>query len=123
MLEVRENPALLQEPPLRLLAEQAVLDELDGDALLEVTVGALGEADDPHASFAELADDAIGADRPARQAACRRTTVRIVGIDDERRGPLGGRDGEERPRRAVGREKLLDDLSEPGVAGARFVER
>ena len=40
MLVVRENPALLQEPPVRLFAEQAVLDELDGDALLEVSADA-----------------------------------------------------------------------------------
>jgi len=56
VLEQREDAAFLDESADD--ARAAVLNELDGDPLLELPVGALAEEDASHAAAADLANDA-----------------------------------------------------------------
>ena len=67
MLEPREDAPLLDEPPQH--ARRAVLDQLDRDALLELSVRALAEEHASHPAAPDLAHDAERADlvgdRPA----------------------------------------------------------
>ena len=63
MIEPGENLALAQEPVGDRLRVEARPDPLEGDLLLELAVGALGEKDLAHPAFAETAHEAVGTDR------------------------------------------------------------
>ena len=62
MREAGEDLPLLLEAPITSAESVPRLTSLSGGLLREVAVGALGEMDDGHAPFAELADDAPAAD-------------------------------------------------------------
>jgi len=65
-------------------ARIAVLNELEGDALLELPIGTLGEEHASHAAAADLAHDAERADAVGGGASC------SGGGLEERRCYLGG---------------------------------
>ena len=82
MLERGRDLPLAPEALQRELARHAGPDELDGDLLLELVVGAAGEVDHAHAALPELGEELVGADAiadaPARASDLERR---------ERRGP------------------------------------
>src|SRR5262249_6861614 len=59
VFEPGEDPALALEAREHVLGVEAAAQELDGDALLEETVGALAGEDVPHSAASETAGDAI----------------------------------------------------------------
>ena len=65
VLQAREDLALDEEAPVRVGVHPSQGKELDGDALLELAVRALGEVDGAHAATAEEALEPVGADAPA----------------------------------------------------------
>ena len=69
VLQRRQDLPLRAQPALHLAREHAAADQLDGDLLLILLVGALGEIDVAHAARAELAHDAIRAEARAFERA------------------------------------------------------
>jgi hypothetical protein len=70
MLEPRQDAALLHEPAKH--ARGAMLDQLDGDALLELPIHALAKEHAPHPAAADLAHHAERTDVLGDRAADRR---------------------------------------------------
>src|SRR5689334_13214892 len=98
VLEQGENATLLDEATDD--ARIAVLNELEGDALLELPIGTLGEEDASHAAAADLANDAERADAIGRAASCSGG-----GLEERRCDRGGGRlERAVRPIRAKQRE-------------------
>ena len=114
MLERRENLPLLEEAAHGTVVLRAPpTQQLEGDRLVVLLVGALGEIDRAHAAMPELADDAIHADARARRA-----LVGLRGeIMQERRREFRG--GRVEHRRSVGvRQQTGHFGTERGIAAA-----
>src|SRR5262245_44934827 len=79
MLEPGEDLPLAQEAAQDLVRVHAALDEFEGDALLEVAVGALGEPDGAHAAAAQLFEQAVATDDAARDLPRLRTFEQVLG--------------------------------------------
>ena len=58
----RKNLPFGEEPLVQWVVGVGRVNQLDGDTLLELAVGSLGEVDDTHAAAAELADHSIRTD-------------------------------------------------------------
>ena len=86
------------------------LDELEGDPLLELPVGPLGEVHHAHAAAGQLAHQSVGADPEARRALSA-SAARFAGEPP-------GVDLEEASGGGVGPEKRLDLPPDRGLAGA-----
>src|SRR5688500_20302456 len=93
MYQVGEDLALSEEPAMLRIVVPGLVDQLDGDALLEVPVSAFGQVDLTHAATTKLADDAICPD--AIGHSCR-------GGQPRRNGPQVLSKGIHRPRRRIG---------------------
>ena len=93
-----------------LVRVHPALDELEGDALLELPVGALGEVHDAHAAPAQLAHHPVGADRTPGWVRLGRLLRRI--------GEAPALELHEARGRLVGAQQGLDLLPERGIAGA-----
>ena len=68
VIEAGENLSLGAEATTDLVGVQAELDDLDGDAALELVVVAYGQVDGAHPAASELADDRDKVRRGARAA-------------------------------------------------------
>jgi hypothetical protein len=62
MLERRENLSLGEKATMQVVGIGACAEQFDRDALLILSIVALGEVDDAHAATAKLAYDAVCAD-------------------------------------------------------------
>ena len=98
VLEQRQDAPLFDEATED--ARRPVLDQLDGDPLLEVSVGPLAEEDAAHAAASDLAHHTERAD-PLRHGAGERG-ARI----EQRRGHAGGRRVEQAVRLTIGPNQL-----------------
>jgi hypothetical protein len=89
-------------------------NELDRDALLELSVGALAEKDLAHATFADRAHDTEGTDALGRRCA-------FVALEQKWREAKGGRI--EYAGRAVVRAEELEHLgAQEGVVAAGLID-
>ncbi len=79
--EPREDRALAAEALLAGAADEARVQELDGDAPLEAPVAAARQPDRAHSALADRLDQGIGADRLSRQR--RRRRMRRSGALEE----------------------------------------
>ena len=117
VIEPREHLTFLQEPPPDALRVDPALQELQGDALLELAVAPLGDPDLSHAAAAEQRDQHVGTDGFARRVRIRgRTGAELF----ETGCVLDGALLEEAPRRAVRVQQLAHH---PGQVRIRSVER
>ena len=99
MIERRRDLPLSAESPQGLLAGHPGLNQLDGDALLELVVGAAREINRPHSAVAELGQQFVGPDalagpRPRRGFAEERRQARVRLRVEDVPVPIGrGREG------------------------------
>jgi hypothetical protein len=93
MLETGEDATLLEES--RYQTDCAPADHLDGYALLELTIGALGKINFAHTTVADLTHDAKRADALRHQA------IAGVSIVEQRCTDLSGWRLEKTPRPAI----------------------
>jgi hypothetical protein len=122
VVERGEDLPLVAEALEDELGVHAALDELDGDALVVLVVGADGQVDRPHAAAPYFAHHAVSADAAARH---RRL---VLDLDADLLGDgaadacdlphvEGGR-GDEGPGLLVVAQEVLDLLAQPGVPSA-----
>ena len=115
VVEPGQDLPLGEEAPVDLVRVHPALDELEGDPLLELAVGALGEIDHAHPAPCQLAHETIGAD----PASVRGARFRCIG--QRPRAPQGV-EFQESPGRGIGPQERLDLLAQWNIPGAGLVE-
>jgi hypothetical protein len=96
VVERGENLPLLPEAPEDEVCVHPALDELDGDALLELVVGANREVDRAHAAAPKLPHDAIRADAPPDEGRGLLLKTRVGGSEVITGGGLAADDARDR---------------------------
>jgi hypothetical protein len=112
VIQAGEDLPFGEEAAEDLVGVHAALDQLEGDPLLELPVGALGEIDDPHPAAPQLADRAIRPDPLLHPLVLQLEH----GPGDERGGAL------EEPLRRSPCQHRLDFGPQIGVTGAHLIE-
>jgi hypothetical protein len=67
MVEIGQNLLLVAEAAENGIGVHATLDDLDGNLLLELIVGALGQIDGAHTAASDFTQNLVGADTPSYQ--------------------------------------------------------
>ena len=121
MLKTRQNLALAKKAPDDLSTVRAGPDELEGDVLFELAVGAIREEHTAHPAVADLAYQLV---RPDAVTGLLLLIGRIGGRRcDQPRGVLHRGSLEEVRRIGIGGDQGLYPRTQDRVAGARAIER
>src|SRR5690606_34332409 len=112
MHEPGKDSALVQQPLNDRLT--AVADQLEGHALLELPVGALGEVYDAHPTASQAADDAVRANPSTRLGLA-------AHVAHERRDDLAGQIFE-RPGGGIRLQQRCQLPAQLGITGARPIQ-